>query len=397
MALWSRNPDTDTGAAESGALILMRDVVKTFETPAGDFCALKGIDADFHRGEFVGVIGKSGSGKSTLANMITGIDRPTAGEVRIGGINMQHLGESDMARWRGGNLGIVFQFYQLLPMLSLLENVMLAMDLRGVLPRAERRPRAMQLLDMVGLSSLAHKKPAAVSGGEQQCAAIARALANDPPIVVADEPTGNLDSRTAESVFAIFDELTQQGKTIIIVTHDNALAQKTTRTLLLADGEVINDAIAATLPWLTHQQMLDATHALRSLQLAPGETIIHQGQANDNFYMITKGHIEVVYERPGGNDVSLARLGPGEHFGEIELLRNVDSLATIRAVGRGQVDLVALDREMFTRLTEQVRAMREQMTHTAQQRFSQNVELTSQPQREHGLHRRLRRAETALA
>jgi len=397
MALWSRNSELDREAAEGGALILMRDVLKTFKTPAGDFCALKGIDADFHKGEFVGVIGKSGSGKSTLVNMITGIDWPTSGEVRIGGVNVHQLGESEMARWRGGNLGIVFQFYQLLPMLSLLENVMLPMDLHGVLPRAEREPRAMQLLDMVGLSALAHKRPAAVSGGQQQGAAIARSLANDPPIVVADEPTGNLDSRTAENVFAIFDELTRQGKTIVMVTHDNALAHKTNRTLLLADGEVINDTVAATLPWLTHQQMLDATHVLRNMRLAPGETVIRQGQANHNFYMITKGQIEVVCERPGCNEISLARLGPGQHFGEIELLRNVDSLATIRAVGRDHVELVALDRETFARLTEQVQAMREQMTHIAQQRFSQNVEATSQLQREHGRRRRLRRAQTALA
>jgi len=385
------------GADEMNALILMQDVVKTFSTPVGDFKALKGITADFHRGEFVGVVGKSGSGKSTLVNMITGIDRPTAGEVRIGGTYVHRLGESDMARWRGANLGIVFQFYQLLPMLSLLENVMMPMDLRGAIPRIEREPRAMRLLEMVGLSELADKRPAAVSGGQQQGAAIARALANDPPIIVADEPTGNLDSRAAEAVFDIFEELAAQGKTIIMVTHDNALAQRTSRTLLLADGEVINDTIAAMLPWLTHRQMLEATHRSRAVCVDQGETIVHRGQTNDYFYMITKGVIDVVLEDPGGFEFVLARLGPGQHFGEIEILRNVSTLATIRASRSGPAELVALDRETFADLTVRVRAMREQMARAMQQRLSQNTDTARQLRREYGQRRRLQRAQAALA
>ena len=223
----------------NGALIQMRQITKTFQTPAGDFPALKEIDADFHGGEFVSVVGKSGSGKSTLVNMLTGIDRPTSGEVQIGDTYVHRLSESDMARWRGRNLGIVFQFYQLLPMLSLLENVMLPMDFCEVYDPGERESRAMELLDMVGLGRYAHHMPNAVSGGQQQSAAIARALANDPPIIVADEPTGNLDSRSAETISQIFEDLARRGKTILMVTHEAQGAAYADRVVVLKDGQII--------------------------------------------------------------------------------------------------------------------------------------------------------------
>ncbi len=224
----------------NGTLIQMRRIVKIFKTPVGDFPALRGIDVEFHKGEFISVVGKSGSGKSTLVNMITGIDRPTSGEVKVKDITIHKLNESQMAKWRGRNLGIVFQFYQLLPMLSLLENVILPMDFCDMYEPETREARAMALLTLVGLEEHAHKMPAAVSGGQQQSAAIARALANDPPIIIADEPTGNLDSRAAAAIFDIFDDLVAQGKTIIMVTHDNTLAQRASRTLVLADGEIVD-------------------------------------------------------------------------------------------------------------------------------------------------------------
>lgn len=222
-------------------LVEMTDIVKVFKTPAGDFTALNGVNVSFYPGEFVAIVGKSGSGKSTLANMITGIDHPTSGTVRVGGTYVHSLNESDMSVWRGRNLGIVFQFFQLLPMLTLLENVMLPMDFCEMIPAAEREERAYELLELVGLLDFADKTPAAVSGGQQQSAAIARALANDPPLIVADEPTGNLDSRTAESVFEIFNRLVSQGKTIIMVTHDPALAQRTQRVLSIVDGELFQE------------------------------------------------------------------------------------------------------------------------------------------------------------
>ena len=229
------------GANFGEALIEMKGITKVFKTPAGDFPALKGIEAIFYRGEFVSVVGKSGSGKSTLVNMITGIDHPTTGRVVIDGVCIQEMNESQMAAWRGRNLGIVFQFFQLLPMLSLLENVMLPMDFCNVYDPMERESRAMELLQLVGMADYAHKLPAAIAGGQQQSVAIARALANDPPIIIADEPTGNLDSRTSDTVFQIFADLKQGGKTILMVTHDRNLAERTGRTLLIADGLLVHD------------------------------------------------------------------------------------------------------------------------------------------------------------
>ncbi|NLH08674.1 MAG: ABC transporter ATP-binding protein [Chloroflexi bacterium] len=217
----------------------MRRVVKTYKTEAGDFVALKGIDLTIDAGEFVAVVGKSGSGKSTMINMITGIDRPTSGEVYVNGTPIHTLNEDQMARWRGRNMGVVFQFFQLLPTLTVLENVMLPMDFCNVYARDERYDRAMELLRQVDIVEHAHKLPTAISGGQQQRAAIARALANDPPIIVADEPTGNLDSRTANDVSRLFEDLVAQGKTILMVTHDKDLASRAGRTITLADGEII--------------------------------------------------------------------------------------------------------------------------------------------------------------
>jgi putative ABC transport system ATP-binding protein len=234
---------TEANGCPGEPLIEMRQIVKIFKTPAGDFPALKGISTCFYRGEFVSVVGKSGSGKSTLVNMITGIDRPTSGSVSIDKTCIQSLSESQMSAWRGRNLGIVFQFFQLLPMLTLLENVLLPMDFCNTYPPAEREERGMALLRLVGLEEHAHQLPAAIAGGQQQSAAIARALANDPPILIADEPTGNLDSRTADAVFAVFSELVQRGKTIVMVTHDSSLAKRTTRSLTIVDGELVHDSL----------------------------------------------------------------------------------------------------------------------------------------------------------
>jgi putative ABC transport system ATP-binding protein len=219
-------------------LIELRQVTKTYHGEAGDFPALKEIDLKVNTGEFVAVIGKSGSGKSTLINMITGIDRPTSGQVLVGDANVHTLNEGQLAVWRGRHIGIIFQFFQLLPTLTVLENVMLPMDFCGVHPPSERRECAVCLLEQVEMQDHAHKLPSAISGGQQQRVAIARALANDPPIVVADEPTGNLDSKTAESVFQLFEALVEQGKTILVVTHDTDLAKRVTRTVTLADGEI---------------------------------------------------------------------------------------------------------------------------------------------------------------
>ncbi len=219
-------------------LIELKRVVKVYDTPAGKFHALRGVSLRVDTHEFVAVIGKSGSGKSTLINMITGIDRPTSGEVFVGDTAVHKLSEGQMAVWRGKHVGVIFQFFQLLPTLTLVENVMLPMDFCNTYPPRERYERAMQLLAHVDMAQHAHKLPSAVSGGQQQRVAIARALANDPPVIVADEPTGNLDSKTANQVFELFTRLVEEGKTILMVTHDQDLARRVTRAVLVADGEI---------------------------------------------------------------------------------------------------------------------------------------------------------------
>lgn len=365
LGLFSRNRTTNDPAqgADDDVFVEMRQIVKTFKTPAGDFCALRGIDAAFRRGEFVSIIGKSGSGKSTLVNMITGIDHPSSGSVRIGDTYVHGptgtLNESQMARWRGRNLGIVFQFYQLLPTLSLIENVMLPMDISDMWPRAERPRRAMELLDRVGMADVADKMPAAVSGGQQQSAAIARALANDPPLIVADEPTGNLDSGAADRIFGTFKDLAGQGKTILVVTHDPDLAQQAFRTVLLADGEMIHQGVASTLPLLTHEQMLRATKSLQPRRFDPGETILHQGQRNDHFYIISEGQTDVLLHTTDGTQVPVARLGPGQYFGEMSLLDRPQASATVKAAPPEPVQVVTLERGIFTELMNEAHAMRE--------------------------------------
>ncbi len=224
-------------------LIDLRAAVKDYETDAGPCHALRGINLRVQAGEFVAVVGKSGSGKSTLINLITGIDRPTAGELWVAGTPIHTLSEDALAIWRGRSVGVVFQFFQLLPTLTVVENVMLPMDLSNSFHGGEREPRAMQLLQAVELDDQAHKLPANISGGQQQRVAIARALANDPPLIVADEPTGNLDSRTAQAVVALFERLVEQGKTVLMVTHDMDLARHAARIVRLADGLIVDDRI----------------------------------------------------------------------------------------------------------------------------------------------------------
>lgn len=228
---------------ENHPMIDLREVNKYYKTAVGDFHALESVDLQINAGEFISITGKSGSGKTTLLNMITGIDRPTTGEVWVNDTAVHKLNENQMARWRGKNLGIVFQFFQLLPMISVIENIMLPMDFCRTYPINERKKRAMDLLELVELADHAHKLPAALSGGQQQRVAIARALSNDPPVIIADEPTGNLDSKTAESVFSLFHELVAKGKTIIIVTHDSTLAKRTHRIEHIADGEMVRESL----------------------------------------------------------------------------------------------------------------------------------------------------------
>lgn len=218
-------------------------VRKIYVTGAGEFEALRGVDLQVPPGEFAAVVGKSGSGKSTLINMITGIDRPSEGEVWVAGTPVHTLTENQIAVWRGRTVGVVFQFFQLLPTLTALENVMLPMDFCNVFNSAERPQRALKLLDLVGVGDQADKLPANLSGGQQQRVAIARSLANDPPLLVADEPTGNLDSRTAAAVIDLFSELAQAGKTILMVTHDQDIARRGSRIVTVSEGQIMPETL----------------------------------------------------------------------------------------------------------------------------------------------------------
>jgi putative ABC transport system ATP-binding protein len=226
---------------DSPALVRLRGATRRHATAAGPFSALAGVDLDVHAGECMAVVGPSGSGKTTLAHLLTGIEQPSDGEVVVDGQRLGALSQDDLAAWRGRRVGIVFQFFQLLPTLTIAENVMLPMDFCATFARRERRPRALALLERLRIADQADKLPAALSGGQQQRAAIARALANDPALLVADEPTGNLDSRTAEDVMALLAALAREGKTVIVVTHERDLGRLFTRTVTLRDGRVCAD------------------------------------------------------------------------------------------------------------------------------------------------------------
>jgi ABC-type lipoprotein export system ATPase subunit len=360
-------------------MIDLHDVHKYYKTAIGDYHALNSIDLQIDAGEFVSIIGKSGSGKSTLLNMITGIDRPSTGEVFVNGMPVHALNENKMARWRGKNLGIVFQFFQLLPTISVIENIMLPMDFCRTYPMRQREKRALELLELVELAGHAYKLPTALSGGQQQRIAIARALANDPPVVIADEPTGNLDSKTAESVFALFNDLVEKGKTIIIVTHDSALAKRTHRTALIADGEIVNEYVARAMPTLTQDQILWATRNAREQTFEAGSMIFTDGSNADTFYIVAKGSVDVVLPRPGQSDVIALQLGPGKFFGEMAYFHDHKQRASIRASEHNSVEVLALSYDQLTELLNQSEATREALKQMADKHEAENVQKRGTP------------------
>lgn len=241
MARFNNHNSNGAGGAvqANDALVSLHNVTKVYHTKAGEFHALKGISLQVSKGEFLGLVGPSGSGKSTLINMMTGIDRPTTGEVFVAGQRLTQLGENRIAAWRGRSVGVVFQFFQLLPTLTVLENVMMPMHYCGTYG-GQRQQRALEMLDLVQVADIAHKYPSQISGGQQQRAAIARALVNDPAIIVGDEPTGNLDTESAGMVFALFEELVANGKTVVMVTHDRDLAALIPRMVEVREGDLVN-------------------------------------------------------------------------------------------------------------------------------------------------------------
>jgi ABC-type lipoprotein export system ATPase subunit/CRP-like cAMP-binding protein len=356
----------------SKPLIEVRNLVKVYKTPAGDFTAVKGIDVEVQAGEFVGIIGKSGSGKSTFINMLTGIDRPTSGEVVIGGAPVHAFNESQMAAWRGKNLGIVFQFFQLFPTLTLLENVILPMELNKLYSKRERRERAMSLLERVEMADQAHKLPSAVSGGQQQRVAIARSLANDPPLIVADEPTGNLDSKTAEKIFHLFEELVASGKTILMVTHDSDLARRVDRTIVISDGEIVNEYLVRALSALTQDQLVEVARRIKPQVYARDASIIRQGETGDKFYILLDGKADVVMQQPGGTEIVVNQLRAGEYFGEMALMGNGIRAATVKAATDSEAKVAALDQKAFNNLIADSRILREELAGIVAQRATAN-------------------------
>ncbi len=354
-------------------VIDLRGVHKYYKSAAGDYHALNDIDLQIQPGEFVSIIGKSGSGKSTLLNMITGIDRPTQGEVWVNGTAIHELSENQLAVWRGDSVGIIFQFFQLLPALNLLQNVMLPMELAGKYARGERRGRALQLLHSVDLTGHENKLPSMVSGGQQQRAAVARALANDPELIIADEPTGNLDSKSAETIFSLFNQLIADGKTVIVVTHDSSLARRTHRTALITDGEIVNEYIAKAMPTLTPQQLLIVSHKVKPHTYEPGSMILEEGKNSDNFFIVSKGTVDIVLPRPNQSDVIALQLGPGKYFGEMEFFHERRNKASIRASLNSTVEVLALSYEMLTDILNASEPTREALRIAADQHEKENI------------------------
>jgi len=353
--------------------ISLRNVVKTYVNAAGEFPALKGINLEIGAGQFVSLVGKSGCGKSTLLNLVTGIDHPTSGEVIVGGQHIYAMSESERALWRGRTVGIVFQFFQLLPTLTLLENTMLPMDYCHAFAPNERHDRAMELLRSVGLVQQAHSLPGSVSRGQQQSAAIARAMATDPPIIVADEPTGNLDSRSAEVILRLFGKMARQGKTILLVTHDPSFTRVTDQTVILSDGEMVDDLVARALPLLMHPSMLEATRQSERRCFDAGTTILRQGDDVESVFLIRRGEVDVLLSGPDSPETRLAQLVPGQFFGEVQLLHSSGTIASARAWQAGPVELSLLPKSIVQEALQRRPATARTRTLVERERQAESV------------------------
>jgi ABC-type lipoprotein export system ATPase subunit len=377
-------------------LIEIKNLRKVYQTPAGDFTAVNGINVEVQRGEFVAIIGKSGSGKSTFINMITGIDRPTSGEIIINGAPVHSFNEGQMAAWRGRNLGIVFQFFQLFPTLTILENIILPMELNKLYSKRERKERAMHLLEKVEMTEQAHKLPSAISGGQQQRVAIARALANDPPLLVADEPTGNLDSKTAEKIFSLFENLVASGTTILMVTHDSDLARRVNRTILISDGEVVNEYLVRALSTLTQDQLVEISRGIKPQIFQPNSAIVRQGEKGDKFYILLNGKADVYINMPGGSELQVNQLKPGQYFGEMALLGGGVRMATVKASHEGPASVVALDEKAFNSLIDDSRSLREELMGLVERRNTYHQLQTLSSLDEHALSSILKDVEPAI-
>ena len=299
----NRNYDLKHLSNKPSQIMVLREVNKTYHTSVGEFPALKNINISIESGKLVSVLGKSGSGKSTLINLMAGIDHPSSGEVIINGSDIHKLSEGKIAVWRGKNLGIVFQFFQLLPTLSVLDNTMLPMDFCGTYRKTEREEIARNLLRTLEIEDLSDSFPNSISVGHQQCAAIARALANDPPIILADEPTGNLDSKTGEMVIDIFKKLVSSGKTIIMVTHDRKLASQAQRILLLRDGILINEALTNAFLKINEITLAKMDQKSETFEVKGGNSVFFSAQEKSWFWILEKGAMALSNLDKKGNPI----------------------------------------------------------------------------------------------
>lgn len=338
----------------------VQNLRKVYKTPNGEFVALDNLSVKIEQGKFVAFIGRSGSGKSTLINCLTGIDRPSSGELYIDGVAVHKLNEYQLARWRGQRVGLVFQFFQLLPTLSLVENVMLPMELVNSYPPHKRRKRAMELLGMVGLADHANKLPADTSGGQQQRVAIARSLANDPAVIVCDEPTGNLDVGTAQQMFRLFQDLRDQGKTVIMVTHDDDLAYRADHVFLIESGVLVNEYLSDVLDELTPQQINAFIQHASITDFAPHMNIITEGTFGDEFFVILEGGVDILVNR-NNHEVLVGRQTKGGLFGEMALVDGTTRSATVRADRETGVKVATINRATFQQLLDESDSFRHHM------------------------------------
>ncbi len=347
-------------------LLKLQGVSRTYQMGKVEVRALQNVDLKIRKGEFIVILGPSGSGKTTLLNLIGGIDSPTAGRILADGVDITSLDEKGLTNYRREHIGFIFQFFNLIPSLTARENVEFAAEL------VAKPMDPLEMLDIVGLKDRADHYPSELSGGEQQRVAIARALANDPPIVVADEPTGNLDSKTAEAVFKLFDSLVAQSKTVLMVTHDRDLAKRVSRTLILSDGEIIEEYLARTFPTLTEEQVIRATRDVQAQRYAPGTVILEEGDPPDRLYIITKGQVDVVLNGNSDQEMISTALNAGQYFGEVELLRGGHNIATIRADRDTGAEVAALNRTLFDSLLAETASLRQELDRLVALRVAEN-------------------------
>jgi ABC-type lipoprotein export system ATPase subunit len=342
-------------ASTENPFVRLKDVVKEYRSDAGSFCALKGINLEVQAGEFLGIIGKSGAGKTTLLNIISAVDSLTSGEVWVGGTRVHALSQTQQSKWRGRTLGVVYQTFQLMSMLTLIDNVMLPIDFQGRYHPRKSVVRAMALLADLDIAQHAYKLPTQISGGQQQRVAIARALVNDPALILADEPTGSLDSATAASTMEILKRITQRGKTIIMATHDAGLIPYFTRTVILFDGEFLNETLARLFPTVNHQRLIEAGCGFSQFSVEPGQLIVSQGEALKGLYVIIRGSAHIF------SGDGKATINPGGIFGHQELVAEKPCQASLVAGGTESTEIGLLARAEFLNLYYQERGFRKEI------------------------------------